>query len=228
MKKFLLGLALGVLWPGIVLAAESAAITPEEASPLILSAESDRKQSGSGEVQTIEQIVVTPTGTEVPVKDTSVSSTTVTSQQIDARQATRLEEVLRGVPGVIVSQSGSTGGTTSLFVRGFDGRFMAFLFGGSMDITRSMLNLALGGGSWVLWLLISLSVISVIITVERALTFYRCRFQGEQFINDLVHAFQGADWPRGKTLCEDFRSLEPKSCWPAPTRSGMARKPFPK
>ena len=129
MKKFLVGLALGVLWPGIVLAAESAAITPEEASPLILAAESDRKQSGSGEVLTIEQIVVTPTGTEVPVKDTSVSATTVTSGQIDARQATRVEEVLRDVPGVIVSQSGSTGGTTSLFVRG-----------GNNNMTQVLLN----------------------------------------------------------------------------------------
>ena len=77
-----------------------------------------------------------------------------------------------------------------------------------MDLTKNMLNLALGGGTWVLWLLISLSVISVIIMVERALTFYRCRFQGEQFINDLVPALQEADWPRAKALCEASRSLE--------------------
>ena len=65
-----------------------------------------------------------------------------------------------------------------------------------MDITRSMLNLALGGGTWVLWLLILLSVISVIIMVERAMTFYRSRFQDEQFIKELMPCLEEADWPR--------------------------------
>ena len=79
-----------------------------------------------------------------------------------------------------------------------------------MDITRSMLNLALGGGTWVLWLLILLSVISVIIMVERAMTFYRSRFQDDQFINDLMPCLEKADWPRATALCESSRSLEPQ------------------
>ncbi len=85
-----------------------------------------------------------------------------------------------------------------------------FFFGGSMDLTRSMLNLALGGGTWVLWLLIALSVISVVIMVERAWMFFRCRFQGEAFINDLVPALEEADWARAKARCEASRSLEPQ------------------
>jgi biopolymer transport protein ExbB/TolQ len=79
-----------------------------------------------------------------------------------------------------------------------------------MDITRSMLNLALGGGTWVLWLLILLSVISVIIMVERALTFYRSRFRDEQFTKDLMPLLQEADWPRAIALCVSSSSPEPQ------------------
>ncbi len=90
---------------------------------------SDQTQSAFGEVQTVEQIVVTSTGTEVPVKDTSVSATTMTSQQIDARQATRVEQLLRDVPGIIASQNGGPGAQTSLFVRG-----------GNSNMTQVLLN----------------------------------------------------------------------------------------
>lgn len=83
-------------------------------------------------------------------------------------------------------------------------------FGGVMDITRNMLNLALGGGTWVLWLLILLSVISVIIMVERAVTFYRSRFRDEQFIQELVPCLEKADWPRAQTLCASSRAFEPQ------------------
>jgi biopolymer transport protein ExbB/TolQ len=79
-----------------------------------------------------------------------------------------------------------------------------------MDLTRNMLNMAIGGGTWVLWLLIGLSVISVIIMVERALTFYRIRFQDDQFVKDLAPCLAEADWPRATALCESSRSLEPQ------------------
>jgi biopolymer transport protein ExbB/TolQ len=87
---------------------------------------------------------------------------------------------------------------------------MAFFLGGAMDITRNMLNLALGGGTWVLWLLILLSVISVIIMVERSLTFYHSRFRDEQFINALIPCLEKADWPKARALCESSRALEPQ------------------
>jgi vitamin B12 transporter len=80
-------------------------------------------------VQNVEQIVVTPTGTEVPIKNTSVSATTVNSQQIEARQATRVEQLLRDVPGIIASQNGGPGAQTSLFVRG-----------GNSNMTQVLLN----------------------------------------------------------------------------------------
>jgi biopolymer transport protein ExbB/TolQ len=79
-----------------------------------------------------------------------------------------------------------------------------------MDLTRNMLNMAIGGGTWVLWLLIGLSVISVIIMVERALTFYRLRFQDDQFVKELAPYLEESNWPRATALCESSRSLEPQ------------------
>ena len=50
-----------------------------------------------------------------------------------------------------------------------------------MDLTKMMLNLALGGGTWVLALLIVLSIASVAVMLERARTFYQGRFAEETF-----------------------------------------------
>ena len=69
-------------------------------------------------VQVLGEIVVTATGTEVPLKETSVSTTIITKQQMEARQEPRVEDFLRDVPGAIISQSGGRGGPTSLFLRG--------------------------------------------------------------------------------------------------------------
>jgi len=83
-------------------------------------------------------------------------------------------------------------------------------FGGVMDLTTKMLNIAVGGATWVLWLLIVLSVIAVIVMVERGLTFYRSRFPGEQFIQDLLPSLQQADWQQATNLCQSSRSWEPQ------------------
>jgi vitamin B12 transporter len=69
-------------------------------------------------VQVLREIVVTATGTEVPLQETSVSTTIITKPQMEARQDPRVEEFLRDVPGATISQAGGRGGTTSLFLRG--------------------------------------------------------------------------------------------------------------
>lgn len=86
-------------------------------------------QSPSEEVARLEQIVITPTGTEVGQRQTSVSVSTITLPEIEARQAVRVEEVLREVPGVVISQTGASGGLTSLFLRG-----------GNSNMTQVLLN----------------------------------------------------------------------------------------
>ncbi|MEJ2672057.1 MAG: TonB-dependent receptor plug domain-containing protein [Deltaproteobacteria bacterium] len=69
-------------------------------------------------MQVLGEIVVTATGTEVPLKDNSTSTTIITRQQMEARQIPRVENYLRDVPGATISQAGGRGGQTSLFLRG--------------------------------------------------------------------------------------------------------------
>jgi vitamin B12 transporter len=84
---------------------------------------------GSDTVE-MEPVVVTATGTDVPLKDSTQSVTIITDKQVQERQAVRVEEMLRYVPGVTVSQSGSQGGTTSLYIRGGNANMTQVLFNG--------------------------------------------------------------------------------------------------
>lgn len=86
-------------------------------------------QSVSDTVE-LEPVVVTATGTEVPLKDSTQSVTVITEKQIEERQAVRVEEMLRYTPGVTISQSGARGGTTSLFLRGGNSNQTQVLFNG--------------------------------------------------------------------------------------------------
>ncbi len=78
----------------------------------------------------MEEVVVTATGTEVPLKDATQAVTVITEKQIQEQQAVRVEEMLRFVPGVTINQSGSRGGTTSLFLRGGNANNTQVLFNG--------------------------------------------------------------------------------------------------
>jgi biopolymer transport protein ExbB/TolQ len=49
-----------------------------------------------------------------------------------------------------------------------------------MDIVESLLNVALFGSTWVLWLLLGLSVVSIAATVERFVFFQRSKAGGER------------------------------------------------
>ncbi len=71
-----------------------------------------------------------------------------------------------------------------------------------------MLNLAIGGGTWVLWLLIVLSVISVFVMVAKALTFHRLRFREAPFLQELRPALEEHDWPQAISLCESTPAPE--------------------
>jgi vitamin B12 transporter len=78
----------------------------------------------------MEPVVVTATGTEVPLQDSTQAVTVITEKQIEQQQAVRVEEVLRFVPGVTVNQSGSRGGLTELFLRGGESDQTQVLFNG--------------------------------------------------------------------------------------------------
>ncbi len=88
-------------------------------------------QERGRETVEMEPVVVTATGTEVPLKETTQSVTVITDKQIQEQQAVRVEEMLRYVPGVTITQSGSRGGATSLFLRGGNNNQTQVLFNGN-------------------------------------------------------------------------------------------------
>ncbi|MEW6660245.1 MAG: MotA/TolQ/ExbB proton channel family protein [Thermodesulfobacteriota bacterium] len=79
-----------------------------------------------------------------------------------------------------------------------------------MDLTKLMLNLALGGGTWVLGLLIILSIASVSVMLERARVFYRGRFAEEAFISEIEPLLANDAWKAAAALCESTPGFEPQ------------------
>lgn len=85
---------------------------------------------------------------------------------------------------------------------------MVFLLGVCMDITKALLNLALGGSAWVLWLLIALSVASVAIMIDKVLTFSSLRFNLDGFVADIEPSLRQGDWPRVISRCKSETGME--------------------
>ncbi|MGH7858164.1 MAG: TonB-dependent receptor, partial [Candidatus Binatia bacterium] len=69
---------------------------------------------------TMDRLVVTATGWESQMAETSPSISVVTGEQLERKQVTTVADALREVPGVAVSESGPRGSTTSVFLRGAD------------------------------------------------------------------------------------------------------------
>jgi vitamin B12 transporter len=65
-----------------------------------------------------DEIVVTASALEEPVASVPAAVTVITREQIEARAARDVAEVLREVPGIYVSRTGSPGKAVSLFTRG--------------------------------------------------------------------------------------------------------------
>lgn len=65
-----------------------------------------------------EQVVVTATAAPVEESSVGAATTVITREEIDKRGYRRVSEVLRGVPGLDVAQSGADGALTSVFLRG--------------------------------------------------------------------------------------------------------------
>ncbi|MCB1035350.1 MAG: TonB-dependent receptor, partial [Acidobacteria bacterium] len=63
-------------------------------------------------------VVVTAALDEVDREEVTETVTVIDRQQIDDRQASTIQELLRTIPGLAVVQSGSPGNVTSLFSRG--------------------------------------------------------------------------------------------------------------
>jgi biopolymer transport protein ExbB len=79
-----------------------------------------------------------------------------------------------------------------------------------MNLTKIMLNLAMGGGSWVLALLIILSLASVAVMLERALVFRRGRFPEDDFIARIKPQLEEGAWSEAAAECEAAPGYEPQ------------------
>jgi vitamin B12 transporter len=82
------------------------------------------------EEQPLGTVVITATRTEVPLESVTTSVSVVSQQNIAQRQSPTVVEALRDVPGVNVSQTGSTGTAASVFIRGADADQSLLMFDG--------------------------------------------------------------------------------------------------
>jgi vitamin B12 transporter len=78
----------------------------------------------------LEDVVVTATRTSQPVDEALASVTVITRGQIESRQARSIEDLLLGVEGLAIGNSGGPGRLTSFFVRGTDSDHLLVLVDG--------------------------------------------------------------------------------------------------
>ena len=76
------------------------------------------------------------------------------------------------------------------------------------DIVHKLLGLTLLGAEWVLWLLLSLSVVSVAIILERGLFFMRTRLDFSSFLHALGESLAQRDYAKAEQLCKQHATLE--------------------
>jgi vitamin B12 transporter len=79
---------------------------------------------------TLKETVVTATRYRLPTSELGVSTTVITAEDIQRRNAGDVQELLRDVAGINVAQQGARGRTTSLFFRGAESNFTLVLVDG--------------------------------------------------------------------------------------------------
>jgi biopolymer transport protein ExbB len=77
-----------------------------------------------------------------------------------------------------------------------------------MDIQQRLTAFALLGATWVMWLLIGISVVSIAIMLERAYFFLSTRDDVDKLRRDLVDLLRKGDWPAARKRLESSKSLE--------------------
>jgi vitamin B12 transporter len=85
---------------------------------------------GDEETEALESVVVTATKIPTPISQLGASVEVITEEEIKESGTKDVFEVLRGVAGFNMVQSGSRGGTASLFVRGGESDFNLVLIDG--------------------------------------------------------------------------------------------------
>jgi len=112
-------LAMTLLAAVLVLPGTIGAQEPDDAKAPSTTEPSDHQKKKPPIVQQrVDEVVVTANRNETAVSEVGSSITVITGRQIREQQKTTVLEVLRTVPGLDVVQSGGSGGTTSVFIRG--------------------------------------------------------------------------------------------------------------
>lgn len=100
--------------------AASPAPNPGASSPAQSPANSGKPSEKTAQApeQKLPPVVVTATRIEQPVSEVGTTTTVVESDQIESQKIQTVADVLRQVPGVFVTQSGSPGTVTDVSIRG--------------------------------------------------------------------------------------------------------------
>ncbi len=106
-------------WTTLVAADTAAGDPAEEAFPDV-----------AEEPETLEPVIVTATSIEMPVSRIGSSVTVITREQLEELGSNSAIEALRQVPGLNVQQTGTRGGTTSVFTRGGQSDFTLVMIDG--------------------------------------------------------------------------------------------------
>jgi vitamin B12 transporter len=81
-------------------------------------AQTANNQSATDQGNTLQTVIVTATRTAITQDDALSSVTVITRDDIDRLQPTSVMDLLTGLPGVSIAQTGGIGQSTSLYVRG--------------------------------------------------------------------------------------------------------------
>src|SRR5208337_3616428 len=110
---------------GSIARAEAPASAPSPAqtqgrksSPAKKKAHQQATQSGKQEAQRLSPVVVTATRIPQPIGEIGTTITVVEDPEIQEQKIQRVADVLRQVPGVQVTQTGSPGSETDVMIRG--------------------------------------------------------------------------------------------------------------
>ena len=77
-----------------------------------------------------------------------------------------------------------------------------------MDIQQKLTSFAMMGATWVMWLLIGLSVLGLAIAIERALVVFSTRDDIRRLRDDLVASLRKGDVPGARARLDRSKSYE--------------------
>src|SRR5262245_57924365 len=87
-----------------------------------------------------DPVVYSATGVTTPARETTSSVTVINRQQLEQQQLRTVPDALSTVPGLNVVQTGSPGGTTSIFLRGTNANHTKFIIDGIEVADPSLLS----------------------------------------------------------------------------------------